>query len=206
MKFSKTDFMLIRWNILAICASLLVSTLALYSSGEYAEKMQRDRRDAQSQLNDIRHRLSTAHEDQKNMETYAGEYGALIDRKIIGDDHRLDWMEGLENIRRQNLVVDFSYNIAPQKIYTPQPGIDSGNFDIHYSDTKIQLDLLHEGQLLAFFNALRKNIKGQYQLEGCALIRATADDDKEAGTATTAHLKAECSGGWITLKNRNAPQ
>lgn len=201
MKFSKSDFLLIRWNLLGLCASLLISALALYSSGEYAEKTQRDLSNSLRQLNDARSRLSTAYEDQENMEIYASEYGALIDRKIIGDDHRLDWIEGLEQIRRQNLNLDFRYSIGPQKIYAPQPGINSGNYEIHYSDTRMQFELLHEGQLLDFFGALRKQINGHYQLEGCTLARAP-DSSVDAATA---HISAECNGGWITLKNRNAP-
>ena len=106
----------------------------------------------------------------------------------------------MEKLRRQNLVTDFRYSIAPQKIYSPQPPVDSGNFDIHYSEMKLQFDLLHEGQLLNFFAALRNQIKGHYQLESCALQRVA---DGNTATATSTHLKAECSGGWITLKNRN---
>lgn len=208
MKFSKADFSLMRWNILAICAALLVSMLAIYSSGEYADKTQKDLRNAQRQLADARNRLNAAQDDQKNMAIYADEYGALLERKIIGDNQRLDWMEGLEKIHMQNMAVDFRYNISPQKIYTPHPAVDSGNFDINYSETKLQIDLLHEGQLLNFFTALRKQIKGHYQLEGCTLKRATANSDDDEGIAPTvaSHLKAECNGGWITLKNRNTPQ
>jgi len=202
MKLSKSDFLLMRWNILSLCASLLISVLALYSSSEYAELSYKNQRNAQSQLNDARNRLNAANDDQKNMAIYAGEYGALIEHKIIGDNHRLDWMEGLEKIRQKNLAVDFRYIISPQKIHAPQPAIDSGNFDIHYSEMKLQLDLLHEGQLLDFFSALRSQIKGWYQLEGCTLQRT----DTNGGEPTIASsIKAECTGGWITLKNRNSP-
>jgi len=202
MKLSKEDLPLIRWNILAVCASLLISALVLYASGEYAKITHQERRGAQSQLNDARNHFNTAQEDQKNMAIYADEYGALIESKIIGDNHRLDWMEALEKIHQKNLTVDFRYNIAPQKTYAPQPAMDSGNFDIHYSEMKLQFDLLHEGQLLDFFTALRSQIKGWYQLEGCALKR----ENETSVTDVATHLKAECNGGWITLKNRNAPQ
>lgn len=206
MKFSKSDFHLIRWSVLAICASLLVSAIALYSSGHYADKAQKERRNAQNILNDARNHLAAILQDRENMDIYASEYGALIENEIIGDDQRLDWMEGLEKIRRQNLVASFSYAIAPQKIYTPQPPIDSGNFDIRYSEMKLQIDLLHEEQLPDFFNALRSQIKGWYQLEGCTLQRSTTiNEDIDSITTATAYIKAECSGGWITLKNRNAP-
>ena len=204
MKLAGTDFTLMRRSILAVCASALVSAIILYGSGEYAASARSERQSAQTMLNDARNRLTTAFQDRENMETYAGEYGVLIEQKIIGDDQRLDWIEGLEKIRRMNLVADFRYNIAPQKAYASQPPIDSGNFDIRYSEMKLQFDLLHEAQLLNFFDALRTGIKGRYQLEGCALQRsASAFDEDNDKPVATVYLKAECSGGWITLKNRN---
>jgi len=202
MKLSASDFPLLRWSILALCASSLISAVILYSSNMYAESTQNARRYAQNMLNDARNHLTTSIQDQENMAIYADEYGVLIEQKIIGDDQRLDWMEGLEKIRRKNLVTDFRYNIAPQRIYVPQPAIDSGNFDLHYSEMKLQFDLLHEGQLLDFFNAMRTGIKGWYQLEGCTLQRTGAESESQQSGMT--RLKAECSGGWITLKDRNA--
>lgn len=202
MKFSSSDFQMMRWNIAAIFGSVILSGIILYASMQYEDHAKIDFRAAQNQIKDARNRLTAAHHDQENLASYSKDYNALEDRKIIGDDHRLDWMEGLEKLRQQNLAVDFRYNIAPQKIYAPQPAIDGGNFEIHYSETKLQFDLLHEGQLLNFFDTLLNQIKGQYQLEGCTMQRV-ATGEKSALTTVT-HIKAECSGGWITLKNRNA--
>lgn len=203
MKLSKSDLPVLRWSILAIFAAALIGTAILYISSEYAEKAQKELRIARNMGIDARRRLAAAHEDRENMAVYADEYGTLLKRKIIGDDQRLDWMEGLEELRQLNLVTDFRYRITPQKNYAPQPPFDSGNFDIHYSETKLQLDLLHEAQLVDFFTAFRNRIKGWYQLEGCSLQRSVTDENA-AATTTGAHLKAECNGGWVTLKNRNA--
>src|SRR5665647_1171309 len=153
MKFSNTDFHLMRWSFAAISASILLSGAILYASIKYADYTQKDRRVVQGQMNDARKRLATAREDRENLSDFSKEYDTLKANKIIGDDHRLDWMEGLEKLRNQNLVIDFRYNIAPQKIYAAQPAVDSGNFDIHYSEMKLEFDLLHEGQLLNFFDA-----------------------------------------------------
>jgi len=206
MKFTRNDMMIVRWDILILCASLLVSVLAVYSSDEYAVKTHRDRQNAQRQMIDARNRLNTAYEDQQNMAMYADEYRTLDERKIIGDDHRLDWIEGLERIRNNGLALDFRYSISPQKNFTPQPAINSGNFDLHYSETKLQFELLHERQLLDFFAALHRQIKGQYQLEGCSMQRATTEEGENLAATVAPHLRAECSGGWVTLKNRNTPQ
>jgi len=213
MKFSNTDFQLMRWSIAAISSSVIASGIIWFSSQMYADHAQRDLRTAQSQMNDARRRLTAARQDQENMAAYSRDYSTLESRNIIGDEHRLDWMEGLDKLRRQNLVLDFRYSIAPQKIYAPQPAIDSGNFDIHYSEMKLQFELLHEGQLLNFINALHNQIRGQYQIEGCTMQRASStqngdghndDDEDDIAPVTTTNIKAECGGGWITLKNRNA--
>jgi hypothetical protein len=199
MKFSKADFYQLRWSLAAFLAAILVSSVILSGSSQYADSTQKDQRTAQSQMNDARNRLTMATQDKESLADFSHEYDTLEKNKLIGDDHRLGWMEGLEKIRNQNRVIDFRYSIAPQKIYAPQPAIDSGNFDIHYSEMKLQFDLRHEGQLLNFFDALRSQIQGHYQLEGCTMQRNDAAED--AGTPT--HLKGECNGGWITLKNRN---
>ena len=203
MKFSASDFPLMRLSIAALGTSVLLSGVILYSSTRYAEQNEMNLHNAQRQINDARNRLDEAHSDRDNLSDYSAEYGKLEEQNIIGDDHRLDWMEGLEKLRSQNLVLDFRYDIAPQKTYAPQPAIDSGNFNIHYSEMKLQFDLLHEGQLLKFLDALRNQVKGHYQIEGCTLTRNEAEADAETPAA---HIKAECNGGWITLKSRNAPK
>ncbi|NOU00066.1 MAG: hypothetical protein HOO95_00605, partial [Gallionella sp.] len=193
MKFSSTDFPIIRWSVIAICSAAVLGTIMLISSGKYADKTQSDLQSAQRASNDARNHLSAAYEDKENMAIYADEYGKLMARNIIGDDKRLDWIEGLEKLRKQNLVADFKYNIAPQKNYAPQPAITSGNFDIHYSEMKLSFDLLHEEQLLNFLTALRIQNIGWYQLDSCTLKRG-----ENSGSANQVQLKAECTGGWIT--------
>lgn len=198
MRFTASDLRPIRWSLLAICSSAIVSALILYGSAQHAARVRDDHAGALQQLNDARRQLDEAHEARQNMAVYAGEYAALADLGVIGEDRRLDWMEGLENLRQQGLVTDFRYNIAPQAAYVPQPPVDSGVFDIRRSEMKLQFELLHEGQLLDFFAALRNQVKGRYLLEGCSMKRAT-----EADAGAAIRLTAECDGGWITLKNRN---
>ncbi|HCI13895.1 MAG: hypothetical protein A2063_08185 [Gallionellales bacterium GWA2_60_142] len=200
MKFSRSDFALMRWTLLSLGLSVSMSAAFLYGSDQYATQVQQDRRTAQSRLDDARRQLTAAQEDRQNMATYAEKYQALANSGIIGDGQRLDWMEGLERLRQQHIVDSFRYNIAPQKAHVPLLPIDNGAFDIQYSEMTMEFDLLHEGQLLNFFAALHNQVKGHYQHEGCTLQRQNSDEN--GGSA--AGLTAECRGGWITLKNRNA--
>lgn len=203
MKLTKTDFTILRWSIFAICASVAISAAIVYVSNEYTTTTQKELRKAEKMRNESRKHLAAANEDRDNMSIYADEYGMLISRKIVGDDLRLDWIEGMEKLRQKNIVSDFRYNIAPQNKYVAKPLIDSGNLNINYSEMKLQFDLLHERQLVDFFTALPKTIQGWYQLAGCTLNRVS---DTQAGPAnsSTTNLKAECTGGWITLKSRSS--
>jgi hypothetical protein len=201
MTLAVADLGLLRWNIAALSAAAILGSVIFYSSSVYVENAKSEMQKARSQSNDARRQLSAAVDDRENMSIYADEYGALTQLNIIGDDRRLDWMEDMEGLRRMNLVIDFSYQISPQSKYTPKPPINTGNFEIRYSEMKLHFDLLHEVQLVNFFNAMTNDIRGWYQLEGCSIQRKTGiQNNNEQGQP---QLTAECSGGWITLKNRN---
>ncbi len=209
MKFSNTDFRLIRWNVTVLAISVVLSIFIFYLSDQFAEHAQNESRLAQKQINDARNSLSTALQDKETLAAYFSDYTILEEDKIIGDDHRLDWMEGLDKLRQQNIVIDFNYSISPQISYIPQPAIDSGSYEIHYSEMRLQFDLLHEGQLLRFLNELQKQVKGHFQLENCAMHRAdtnvdNSEEDVNHTLESRVNLKGECKGGWITLKNRNS--
>jgi hypothetical protein len=134
------------------------------------------------------------------MTIYAHEYHALVESKIIGGEQRLDWIEGMDKIRKQNHVLDFKYTIAPQQPYTPPLPVDSGDYDLKLSTMTLHFDLLHEDQLIDFFDALRREMKGRFILDHCALERTSAAPEN----GTVPQLKADCSGGWLTLQKRGA--
>ena len=213
MKFAKSDFSLIKWSLLIFLLVLGAGSAIIMASESFIEKAQRDQREAKRQLNEARTRLATAGADRENMQTYMLEYDSLLKHNIIGNDQRLDWVEGLDRIHKQNQALgsmDFKYSIAPQKTYAPAPPLDSGNFELNQSDMTLQFDLLHEEQLLAFFDILRADVNGWFLLDHCALERSgtasLATDTDIAARGPAPQLRAECAGGWFTMKNRNAPK
>jgi hypothetical protein len=203
MNFSKSDLPLIKWSLIAFTASLLVSICAIWLSSEYVEQSLHERQQAQKHLVDARKQLSDVQSDLENMSIYAREFASLVDYKIIGGEQRLDWMEGLVKLRQNQLVVDFKYTIAPQQIYSPKPTLDMGNFDLNLSGLNLQLDLQHEMQLIKFFDALRSNIRGWFIIDHCTLDRAVTNNSGEIQPLT--QLKADCAGGWITMKKKGTP-
>lgn len=206
MTFSRSDLPHLKSSLLIfLCAlsggvaALLLSQNHVASAQQRQQAAQRELNEAQRQLADARNRLTAAQDDQQNRATYAKEYARLVDRKIIGIEQRLDWIEGLDSLRRQGRVLNVTYTITPQRPYTPAPPLESGNFDLNLSPLNLHLDLLHEGQLVSFLDALRSDMKGWFMLEHCALSRSGAAFEDSGAV----QLKAECNGGWLTLKNRS---
>ncbi len=200
MTFSQSDLSHLKWRLLSLLLVLGTGSAATMLSENFVTQAQHSQQAAQRQLNEARSRLAVAQDDRANMATYALEYGTLLERKIIGNEQRLDWIEGLEKIQQHQRVLDFKYAIAPQQPYTPAPKLDSGNFELKLSNMTLQFDLLHEGQLINFFDTLRADIKGWFIINRCSLERSASAPENAAAP----QLKAECSGGWLTLKNRNA--
>jgi hypothetical protein len=198
MIFSKADLPEIKWSLGAFVLSLAIASTLISLGEKYLSQARNDRQAAQKQLADARAQLSSTESDQENMAAYALEFNSLVARKVIGNEQRLDWMEGLERLRQQGVVLDLKYTISPQQNYKPEPPVDTGNFQLNRSAMSMQVDLLHEEQLLHLLTDMRSQVSGWFMLDGCTLSRTAAVDE-------LAPLKAECTGGWFTMKDKNAP-
>ncbi|MDD5181301.1 MAG: hypothetical protein PHT15_08590 [Gallionellaceae bacterium] len=206
MKFSKSDFRHIKWSLLVFMLALGAGYLMIAASKNFIVQAQREQVDAKRRLDEARSRFATADEDHANRQTYALGYDSLLKRNVIGDDQRLDWIEGLDKIYKRDHVLglmDFTYVIAPQHPYTLAPPLDSGSFEPNRSGMTLQFDLLHEEQLITFFDTLRTDINGLFILDHCALERSASLPDAD-DNGVGQQIKAQCTGGWLTLKNRNA--
>jgi len=194
MTFSQADFPYIKWSLLTFVITLTIGGSAVFFTQKFATDAQHAKRAAEQQLQDARSKLSSARDDQENMAAYTKEFSAIQRRGIIGDEQRLNLIEGLDNLRRTNRVLDFKYAISPQQPYKPASALNSGNFDLKISNMTLQFELLHEEQLFSFFDSLRQDTNGWFILDKCSLERSTN---------AAAQLKADCTGGWLTMKNRN---
>lgn len=199
MSFSVSDISEIKWSLGAFVLSILVVAGLSVFSEDYRHSALQAKQAAQEQLNKAREQVATAQNDFENMATYKLEYEALETQKVIGNEQRLDWIEGLEKIRKQGVVLDFKYSVGPQQSYTPNPPLDAGNFTLNLSPMTLQIDLLHEEQLDRLLSAMMTQMEGWFILDHCTISKGGEQ------TSGVASLKADCAGGWLTMKNRNVP-
>lgn len=205
MSLDKSDLTHIKWSLLAFTLSVAVGGSAIWLSATYESAALKTREAAKKQVRAEGNILDTTKSDLKNMSTYALEYAALADRRIVGGEQRLDWVEELEKLRRQHRVIGFKYTISAQQPFIPAPELNTGDLKISLSGLNLQIDLLHEMQLIEFFEALRSDLKGWFIVDHCTLERTATSNTAETPAIpnTGAQLKADCAGGWLTLNNRN---
>ncbi len=194
MNFSQADLPHIKWSLLALLFALAIGGGAILFTQKYSEQAEHDKQQAERELQNARSKLNTTRSDLQNMAIYTREYTAMQQHGIIGEERRLSMIEVLNRLKSRNLVLDFKYTISPQQPYKAPVALTPGNFDILFSPMIIQLELLHEGQLMHFLDSMKQDMPGWFILESCSVKR----------NDNSTRLEAECTGGLLTIKNRNA--
>jgi hypothetical protein len=129
-------------------------------------------------------------------------YRRLQGLNILGEERRLEWADAITRIRTQRELLDLSYRVERQKLLSSAPG-KPGNVDLFASTMRVQLALLHEGDLLRFLADLRDSGNAYYAVRRCALTRT---GQAATGTSITPRLRAECDIDLITMIDRGAKQ
>jgi hypothetical protein len=81
------------------------------------------------------------------------------------------------------------------------PGVATGQFDLMRSSMKLSFQVLHEGDVLHFFDLLEKTNSGVFQLKKCTLQRI---DNTTPTARFQPNLRAECMLDWLTMMPKSA--
>ncbi len=78
-------------------------------------------------------------------------------------------------------------------------GAVAGNYEIMASQMRLRADLLHEGELLALLDDIRKSVRAMIQVRSCSMERIAQASADRPGPA---QIRVECALEWITLRER----
>ena len=119
-------------------------------------------------------------------------YQAMLDKGVIGEERRTSWLLTLQDIQQAYKLAPISYSIEPKREYktTSLPHVNNATF--YYSTMTLELDLLHEGEMLSLLQALNMQSAGRFILRECDITRFT--------DSNTAHqLHAKCILDWLSV-------
>lgn len=197
MKLDQVDWSVLRGALLLLIVSLAISGGLLWSSYYFFGEMNSKYKREQSTLLAIRAQYQNIDEEQNIIEQFLPVYRELESAGIIGQERRLDWIDTLRQASQRVDLPQLRYVIDSQRIYTPEFPLPGGTFRIFSSEMRLDLGLLHEGDLSALFEDLDQNAMGLYTVSSCNMRRAHAPFVKRPDAT---NLDADCTLRWLTVK------
>jgi hypothetical protein len=155
---------------------------------------------AREQRAQARERLMRIAEEEREVKQKLEVYLRLRDLGILGDERRLEWADTMTRIRTQRELPDLRYRVERQRLISSVAGKPAA-VDFYASAMKVELALLHEGDLLNFLADLRNSGNAYYSVKRCSIAR-TGLAPAVAGLAP--RLRADCEIDLITIIDRAA--
>lgn len=157
------------------------------------------RETAQSKLDQAQARLRRVQETEQEIRHQSALFSHLGSRGILGKERRLDWVEQIREIKEQRQLLGLEYEFAPQQ---PLAGNDPWSF---YSSTmRLQLQLLHEEDLLNLLADLRRGAQALVQVRQCDITRIPHPSqfprNEDMPGNLPANLQAQCFLDWISIR------
>ncbi len=125
------------------------------------------------------------------IDRYYRRYQRFYDLGFIGRESRLDWVETIRTISTSLELPVINYSIEPQRDVVPPVSSILGGEDIQIKVSQLQLemDLLHEIDLLRFFDRLQSQAPGLITVDHCDISDISGDGNISAEP----NLNAACS-------------
>jgi hypothetical protein len=155
---------------------------------------------AQTQRAEANQRLARIAEEEREVNEKLAVYRRLKDLHIIGPERRLEWADSMSRIRTERELLDLRYQVERQQLLASVPG-KPANVDFYSSTMKVDLALLHTGDLLGFLQDLRRSGNAYYSIRRCTIARTA---QVPTGLSIVPRLRASCDIDLITILDRAA--
>ena len=192
------DWTILQAALITFFMCLLVSSAVIGGSWYFKQEMLKNYKRSQVQFQGISRQYLAIDEEERLIKEYNPLFLTLFDRGVLGEEHRLDWIETIRATGESIKLPALRYKINSQTIYTPEYPLNTGNFSVYSSDMILNLDLLHEGDIFRVLRDLDNKALGTYSVSGCKFLRIS-DEVKE--DHTEANMSADCNLQWYTIKN-----
>jgi hypothetical protein len=193
---TRDDFQTLRNPLIALLVVALIGAAIVY----YSERMEVTARQQlsrqQAQLKDARTRLQKSGDEREIIVRYIDRYRQMERIGYIGDEQRINWLDGLRLANRQADLFGVEYQIGAQKAYAYAADYKPGQLALNQSVMRLRFRLLHEEDLLRFFNALARQGNGLFTIDQCSLKRINSGGI----IRYQPNVNAECDLSWITVK------
>jgi hypothetical protein len=193
---SQADLQALRGPLLVLLVVLLVGTAAIYYSDRLVKEARQQLVQQQGLLKEARTRLQKSGEEKDIIVKYLDSFRQLASAGFVGEEQRINWLDGLRLANQQADLFGVDYQIGTQAQYAYAGDFNPGQLALNQSVMKLQFRLLHEEDLMRFLGSLARQGGGIFSIDQCAMKRL----DTGGVIRFQPNLAANCQLSWITLK------
>ncbi len=190
------DLQALRNPLLALLVVLLAGASAIYYSDQLKAAARQQLVQQQNQLKDARTRLQKSGDEKDIIVRYLDSYRQLERAGFIGEEQRINWLDGLRLANRQADLFGVDYQIETQKPYAHAADLNPGQLALYQSAMRLKFQLLHEDDLMRFLAALARQGGGFFTVDQCSLRRI----DTRGVIRYQPNVNADCDLSWITAR------
>jgi len=199
MTYKDIDWPYIKVAGLWFLASTLVVTSCWYASSSYMKNKKDILTQANRQNKNIRRQISLTKQDIVTILRYRKDFHKLQKEGLIGDEHRMAWVSGLQNIASSLKIKSAKYRLSAQKQAKPDLVNTRGLLKVLVSRMKLSLELPHEAELLKVFSALKEQ-PGHFNASNCTIKRSFTKFRLLPGAS---NLMVSCALDWYSLNTNS---
>jgi len=188
----EVDWPYVRRHTMRPALSALAAIIILLAAVWLHDKQEQKFEELSANHNAVHEDYDALVHQRKLVDRYHRRYQRFHDLGFVGRESRLDWVETLRTTSNTLNVSRVSYSIEPQLEVIPPVNSVFGGDDIQLRASNVQLEMsmLHELDLLRFFDTLQTNAPGLLKVDKCDL----AWQAETGGRASTdVNLSATCA-------------
>jgi hypothetical protein len=198
MKLDSQDWLKLQTPLVILGLVLMLIALMLAFAQNYSTAQEQLLQTQQNLLNAARQRYQSSGMEKETIKEYLPQYQALINKGFVGEERRIEWVEALREQHKSNKLFGIKYSISQQQEYKPSFAPSVGGFMLHRSIMKLDLDMLHEGDILKLTESLSAENTAPFMLRDCEITRLNAGG--ALSNQLIANLHAQCELDWLTMR------
>lgn len=184
----------LRGPLILLAVVLALGAGAIYYTHQLGMQARATLAKQQSLLRDAQARMRRSGDEEAIITQYVDKYRLLQQSGFIGNEQRIEWLNALRAANERTDLFGVNYGIDAQQPYAYAAELNPGQISLRQSVMKLEFRLLHELDLLRFFDALRTENKGLFQLDQCSLRRT----EITAAIRYQPNIAVNCQLTWVT--------
>lgn len=187
---------------LTLLASIITAVVLLVVSAQHYYSAQASALQLQQQaLNTAKQRYLSSGAEKTTIAEFLPQYQQLINKGFVGEERRIEWVEVLRVQHKAHKLFGIKYAISQQEDYKPSFVPNLGGFVLHRSIMQLDLDMLHEGDILQLTESLNTANATPFILRDCEVTRL---NNNGFGNLLVPNMHAACELDWLTMREPEA--